>query len=269
MGLRLAGLVMALMVARLGWGQIDAKAIEHDLKGKPMGLRSYSAEAVARYEWKGDKLVAVPGHMFTLGVFTARSVKLKGNKLIFEGTRETLVRDTQKNLVVRMGETPMKLEIDLQNAPATLQLPMLEKMLFTQDVADAIAGLPVPLSEMLPLNTTGVVATKCNCTRFFEGGQWIKLAHDDPQYKPPKLKFSVEPEFSEEARRQKVAGSVVVEMYIDNEGHVGDVWIGRGVGFGLDEKAATAARQYVFEPQMYQGRPVATMLAVEISFQVF
>jgi TonB family protein len=258
-----------LLVARVGWAQIDAHAIEHDLKGRPMALRSYSAEPVAKYQWVDDKLVSVSGHAFTLGVFTTRSVKLKGNTLIFDGDRGTIVRDTQKDLLGRTGDTPMRLEIDLHNAPTTLALPALEGLLFFEDAAKAIAGLPMPLSEILPLNTTGVTAAKCGCIRIFDGGQWMKLADNDPQYSHPKLKHSVEPEFSEEARKKKVSGGVVVEMYVDSSGHIGDIWIGRGVGSGLDEKAVAAARQYVFEPAIYQGRPVGTELAVEVNFQVF
>jgi TonB family protein len=269
MRLRQVGLIVALLVARAGWAQIDAHAVEHELKGRPMALRSYSAEPVARYQWVDDKFVPVREHAFTLAVFTARSVKLKGNTLIFDGERETVVRDAQKNLLGRTGVAPMRLEIDLHNAPTTLGSPALESMLFFEGPAEAIAGLPMPLSEMLPLNTTGVVSTKCNCSMVFDSGQWIKLAHNDPQYSYPKFKHFVEPEFSEKARQQKISGGVVVEMYVDSSGHVGDIWIGRGVGSGLDEKAVAAARQYVFEPAMYQGRPVGTELAVEVNYQVF
>jgi TonB family protein len=269
MGLRQVGSVVVLLVARVGWAQIDAHAIEHDLKGKLMALRSYSAEPVAKYQWVDDKFVPVPGHAFTLGVFKTRSVKLKGNTLIFEGDRGTIVRDTQKDLLGRTGDTSMRLEIDLHNAPTTLALPALESMLFFEDEAKAIAGLPMPLSELLPLNTTGVTAAKCGCIRIFDGGQWMKLVDNDSQYSHPKLKYSVEPEFSEEPRKKKVSGGVVVEMYVDSRGHIGDIWIGRGVGSGLDEKAVAATRQYVFEPAIYQGRPVGTQLAIEVNFQVF
>ncbi len=234
-----------------------------------MTLRSYSAEPVARYEWVNNKLVATPGNAFTLGEFTTRSAKLKGNVLRIEGTRGTLVRDAEKKVLVRTGDTTMRLEIDLHNAPTTLPLLALEKMLFFEDEAKAIAGLPMLLSEILPLNTTGVTAAKCGCIRIFDGGQWMKLALKDPQVSQPKLTFSAEPEFSEEARRQKVSGDVVVEIYVNSGGHVEDVWIGRPVGFGLDEKAVETVRQYIFEPSMYKGRPVGTMLGVEVNFQVF
>jgi TonB family protein len=269
MGLRFVGLVFTLLLARTGWGQIDARAVEQELKGKPMALRSYSAEPVARYQWVDDKFVVVPGHAFTLGIFTTQSVKLKGDKLIIQGTRATLMRDVPKNLLGRAGDAPMKLEIDLHNAPPTLQLPMLEKMLFVENAAAAIAGLPMPLSEMLPLNATGRTPTKCGCTVVFDGGQWIKLAHDEPRFSAPKLKFSGPPEFAEEARRQKISGDVVVEIYVGSTGHVEDVWIGRPLGFGLDQKAIEATRRYVFDPSMYQGKPVGIMISVAVNFQVF
>jgi TonB family protein len=261
--------MVVLLIARMGWAQIDAHAIEHELKGKPMALRSYSAEAVARYEWVNDKLVLAPGHSFTLGVFTTRSVKLKGKVLVIEGTRGTLVRDAQKNVLVRTGDATMRLEIDLHNAPTILASPMLEKMLFFEDAAKAIAGLPMPLSDVLPLDTTGGAITKCNCSRIFDGSQWVTIGRGDPEYSYPKLKFSVEPEFSEEGRQQKVSGEVVVEIYVDNTGHVGDAWIGRALGFGLDENAVKAARQYVFEPQMYAGKPVGAETDVAVRFQIF
>jgi TonB family protein len=269
MRLRLAGLVLALMVARVGWGQINAKAVEKELKGKRVALRSYSAESVARYEWRGDTLVAVPGHEFTLGEFTAKSVKVKGNVLYIQGTRGTLVRDAVKNALVQTGDTTMTLEIDLHNAPTTLQLPEMEKMLFFDDEAKAIAGLAMPLSEILPLNRTSGATVTCNCSRIFDGNQWRTISRSDHEYSFPRLKFSREPEFSEEARQQKVAGEVTLVLYIDNTGHVGDIWIGRALGWGLDEKAVEAARQYVFEPAMYAGKAVGTELDVGINFQIF
>jgi TonB family protein len=261
--------VIALLVARAGWAQIDAHAFEHELKGKPMALRSYSAEPVARYEWVNDKLALAPGHSFTLGVFTTRSVKLKGKVLVIEGSRGTLVRDVLKNVLLRTGDTKMRLEIDLHNAPTTLASSMLQTMLFFEDTGKAIAGLPMPLSEILPLDTDGKRRTECNCSRIFDGSQWIAIGRGDPAYGYPRLKFSVEPEFSEEARQQKVGGSVVVVIYVDNTGHVGDAWIGQALGFGFDEKAVEAARQYVFEPQKYAGQPVGTEISVEIKFEIF
>jgi len=85
----------------------------------------------------------------------------------------------------------------------------------------------------------------------------------------PVLIYSVEPEFSEEARKAKVAGNVLVNLWVDTQGNPSHVHVIRGVGMGLDEKAAEAVRQYRFKPAMENGKPVLVELNVEVNFQIF
>lgn len=85
----------------------------------------------------------------------------------------------------------------------------------------------------------------------------------------PILIFSVEPEFSEEARKAKVAGNVLVNLWVDTSGNPSHVRVIRGVGMGLDEKAVEAVRQYKFKPAMEGGKPVLVELNVEVNFQIF
>jgi protein TonB len=85
----------------------------------------------------------------------------------------------------------------------------------------------------------------------------------------PVLIFSVEPEFSEEARKAKVAGNVLVNLYVGTDGKPSHVRVIRGVGMGLDEKAKEAVEQYKFKPAMENGKPVLVELNVEVNFQIF
>jgi protein TonB len=85
----------------------------------------------------------------------------------------------------------------------------------------------------------------------------------------PVLTYSVEPEFSEEARKAKAAGNVVVNLIVDAQGRPQNVHVLRGVGMGLDEKAVEAVKQYRFKPAMEAGKPVAVQLNVEVNFQIF
>jgi periplasmic protein TonB len=85
----------------------------------------------------------------------------------------------------------------------------------------------------------------------------------------PQLIFSVEPEFSEEARKAKVAGNVLVNLWVDTNGMPSHVHVIRGVGMGLDEKAVEAVKQYKFKPAMENGKPVLVELNVEVNFQIF
>jgi protein TonB len=85
----------------------------------------------------------------------------------------------------------------------------------------------------------------------------------------PVVLFAPEPEFSEEARKAKVAGNVVVYLQVDTNGRPTHVHVIRGIGLGLDEKAVEAVRQYKFKPAMKDGKPVIVEMNVEVNFQIF
>jgi protein TonB len=85
----------------------------------------------------------------------------------------------------------------------------------------------------------------------------------------PVVLFAPEPEFSEEARKAKVAGNVLVYLQVDTSGHPTHVHVLRGIGLGLDEKAIDAVRQYKFKPAMENGHPVPVEMQVEVNFQIF
>jgi len=85
----------------------------------------------------------------------------------------------------------------------------------------------------------------------------------------PQLIYSVQPEYTEEARVAKLAGNVVVGLIVDPNGRPINVHVVRGVGTGLDEKAVEAVKQYKFKPAMENGVPVAVNLNVEVNFKMF
>lgn len=85
----------------------------------------------------------------------------------------------------------------------------------------------------------------------------------------PTLVYKVEAEFSEEARKAKVSGNVVVGLVVDEKGNATRVHVVRGLGMGLDEKAIEAVRQFRFKPAMENGKPVKVEVNVEVNFQIF
>src|SRR5215471_4406878 len=85
----------------------------------------------------------------------------------------------------------------------------------------------------------------------------------------PQVLYAPEPEFSEEARKAKFAGNVLVNLWVDTNGMPSHVRVIRGVGMGLDEKAVEAVRQYRFKPAMENGKPVLVELNIEVNFQIF
>ena len=86
----------------------------------------------------------------------------------------------------------------------------------------------------------------------------------------PVLVNKVEAEFSDEARRAKYQGVVLVGLIVDAQGNPQNVHIIRPLGMGLDEKALEAVRQYRFKPALKGGKtPVAVPLSIEIDFRLF
>ena len=85
----------------------------------------------------------------------------------------------------------------------------------------------------------------------------------------PVVIYQVDPEFSEEARKAKAAGNVLVNLWVDAQGNPQHVRVLRGVGMGLDEKAVAAVKQYKFKPAMEDGKPVAAQINIEVNFKIF
>jgi len=81
---------------------------------------------------------------------------------------------------------------------------------------------------------------------------------------------SVEAEFSDEARRAKYQGVVLVSLIVDAQGYPQNPRVIRALGMGLDEKALEAVRKYRFKPAMKDGKtPVAVYLNVEVNFHLY
>lgn len=85
----------------------------------------------------------------------------------------------------------------------------------------------------------------------------------------PQLIYSVDPEFSDEARRAKYQGVCVVEIVVDAQGNVQRARPLRPLGMGLDEKAIEAVKQYRFKPALLNGKAVPVVVNVEVNFRIY
>ena len=85
----------------------------------------------------------------------------------------------------------------------------------------------------------------------------------------PVLIYSVDPEYTPEAKKAKTEGSVLVNLWVDEKGSPTHVRVLRGIGNGLDEKAVEAVKQYKFKPAMEEGKPVLVQVNLEIQFRIF
>jgi len=85
----------------------------------------------------------------------------------------------------------------------------------------------------------------------------------------PSCIYCPEPQYSEDARKAKYQGTVVLQAVITADGRATNVEIVKGPGLGLEEKALESVRTWRFKAAVGpNGRPVATVTLLEITFRL-
>lgn len=84
----------------------------------------------------------------------------------------------------------------------------------------------------------------------------------------PVLLFKKEPEYSEEARKAKYQGTVVLYVEVTPDGKANNVKVLRSLGLGLDEKAMEAVRAWKFRPGQKDGKSVTVAATIEVNFRL-
>ena len=98
------------------------------------------------------------------------------------------------------------------------------------------------------------------------GGGAFRLG--TPGLVSPEVLFEKKPEYTSDAMRAKVQGTVEVEAVVNVDGSVGQVKIVRSLDdrFGLDQKAIEAVRNWKFRPGTRFGKAVPVLVLIELTF---
>jgi TonB family protein len=65
---------------------------------------------------------------------------------------------------------------------------------------------------------------------------------------PPRLKEVASPDYTEEAKKKKIEGTVTIAIVVDKKGDVVDAKVVKGLGHGLDENAIVAVKEWKYKP---------------------
>ena len=85
----------------------------------------------------------------------------------------------------------------------------------------------------------------------------------------PTCVYCPDPKYSEEARKAKYQGTVVLQAVITVDGRVTEVQVVKGPGLGLEEKAIEAVKDWRLKPAMGpNGKPVPVIVPLEITFRL-
>jgi periplasmic protein TonB len=76
------------------------------------------------------------------------------------------------------------------------------------------------------------------------------------------------PNYTSDAMRAKVQGTVLLECVVRPDGSVGDIEVIRSLDptFGLDSQAVEAAKRWKFRPGTRLGQPVPVLVTIELTF---
>jgi len=84
----------------------------------------------------------------------------------------------------------------------------------------------------------------------------------------PSVLYKVEPEFSDEARKAKYQGTVLLTIEVGEDGKPHKLRVLRGLGLGLDEKALEAVSRWRFRPALRNGHPIRAAATIEVNFRL-
>jgi TonB family protein len=95
-----------------------------------------------------------------------------------------------------------------------------------------------------------------------------KLAEPAVTTLPAEITFKPHPVYTDEGRRLKIEGEVLLDVVFSASGQVRIVRVVRGLGHGLDESAVRAAEKIQFKPALKDGHPADSEAVLHIEFQL-
>lgn len=183
--------------------------------------------------------------------------------------RSALRQITPPQIVVK-NESP-KLPVE-PTVALPIQLPQQQL-----DLGDPMSHIPAP-----PTNGTGIGGGVGNGSGTgigsgagegvgpgVGGGVGGGLYHVGGGVRAPRALYDPDPDYSEEARKARYQGTVVLALIVDQSGRPTNIHVVRSLGYGLDEKAIERVKTWKFSPATKDGLPVAVQINLEINFHMY
>jgi TonB family protein len=101
------------------------------------------------------------------------------------------------------------------------------------------------------------------------GGDYSRIFTGRDVTTKARLLSKPEPQYTEEARKNQVTGTVVLKVVFSSSGQVTNIQTMRGLPNGLTEKAIAAARQIKFVPATKDGHQVSMWMQLEYNFNLY
>ena len=101
-----------------------------------------------------------------------------------------------------------------------------------------------------------------------QGGMKPQQAETGPATTPVEILSKPNPIYTDEARRLRLQGEVLLEVMFGANGQLHVNRVIRGMGHGLDEAAVAAANKMRFKPAQHYNQPIDSTATVHVVFQL-
>jgi TonB family protein len=101
------------------------------------------------------------------------------------------------------------------------------------------------------------------------GGDYSRIFTGKEVTSKARLISKPEPQYTEEARKNQITGTVVLKVVFASSGQVTNIRTVSGLPYGLTEKAIAAARQIKFVPASKDGHQVSMWMQLEYNFNLY
>ncbi|HYW48439.1 MAG TPA: TonB family protein [Bryobacteraceae bacterium] len=155
---------------------------------------------------------------------------------------------------------------DTKSPEAALTMELYSRFLRTHDRASEADLMDSQAKEIRLAHSREIAASMLKVT--------AQLAATSGVYRvgagvtSPMLSWKLEPQYTEEARAEKYAGTVLVYIEVGTDGMAHNIKVIKSIGMGLDEKAVEAISQWKFNPGTKDGAPVTVAATVEVNFRL-
>jgi TonB family protein len=263
MRLSQALLTLTLCISSTMYAQSTEEGIAARLFNKPLYLRGSYHEDNLHFDAAGKLLSTSTPLAFTLCGVDIWKVQLQPDKLILEGKRVGIefVGDVPKRVQLKGSGFSIKGEsIHIEIDGAQDFGPALNAI-FANGLADLAPSLPdywQPYAHkhfLVPVDTAPPLKPK------------PKPDKSAGAITAPILIKSAEAQWSQPAHVLRYSGSSLINFVIAKDSSLQDFSIVRPIGMGLDEQAIAAVNQYVFQPAVQNGDPIAVEINIEVHFR--
>ncbi|HEY1303542.1 MAG TPA: M56 family metallopeptidase [Vicinamibacterales bacterium] len=186
-----------------------------------------------------------------------------------------VVRAVQSAVPSRVAAVTMARTVHLERRVAAVLRPQLNRLAVSWRVV--VATSSIGLAMVFPL-----AAMSIDSDRDLSSALVTATPERDPmaptvrstaavrgdETLPAIVDYTTPPLYSDPARRRRIEGILSIAVRIDERGRLTRARVARGLGFGLDQNALVALRQWRFRPGTVRGEPAAMDAEIDIEFNL-